>query len=498
MQWFLTACCNSERNLAVATVYKCLACGVSELHTHESDMLCGACGRHYPVLHGVPMLLDHFAQQPSGFHLSAVDARQICARVGITPSATNLQALAAIFTQNYHLADCALTAENNYFLSRIDVGGRRQPKRIVLHHSINERVQFEVCHHYLPRRMRPTDQMLANVRLKNTGACVLSSKGPRPVRLSYHWRNPAGKVVNWDGKRTMLPIDMAPGREMTVPMLIATPHRPGLHFLELLLVQDQIGWLDRLALLVGIELAPDAREQAPASWKISRRGHTDYATDHIAAREMVRQALLPLGRAHFTLLEIGGCCAPQLEPLALSADLYSVDIDVQTLQVGRLRDPLGPTHVHFVCADAHRLPFAEGFFDCIGMFATLHHFPRPAELLRGLKRLLKPDGFLAVMCEPVGHYFNGDSVYPRLLEELEQGINEQTFSLREYEMIFAEAGLDAVEVDVDQSAGSLKAILRPSATPVALPPRPEFNGVRREMSLVRRFARRLKGLLKAG
>jgi ubiquinone/menaquinone biosynthesis C-methylase UbiE len=161
------------------------------------------------------------------------------------------------------------------------------------------------------------------------------------------------------------------------------------------------------------------------------------------------------GTAGRTVLEIGGCCHPQTERLA--CDIYNVDIDVQTLQIGHLRPRNMQGNVRFVCADANELPFADSCFDGIVMFSTFHHFAHPTRLLMSLKRLLKPDGFIALLSEPVGHYLDTDR-FPDYVNDLKQGINEQSFSLEEYHMIFQRAGLRSCRVVVD--GGSFKGIFR--------------------------------------
>jgi SAM-dependent methyltransferase len=178
------------------------------------------------------------------------------------------------------------------------------------------------------------------------------------------------------------------------------------------------------------------------------------------------------------LLEVGGCCHPQME--GTGGELFNVDIDIQTLQVGALSPRRGEGAVHFIAADAADLPFVDAAFDGVVMFSTLHHFVDPAAVLGRLRRLVKPDGFIAVVCEPCSHA-RLPRVDPGYLRELEQGINEQSFCLEEYAQIFARAGLEAFELVVHYS--SLKALLRPSAAvsapgaapllpPKALPARP--------------------------
>ena len=60
----------------------------------------------------------------------------------------------------------------------------------------------------------------------------------------------------------------------------------------------------------------------------------------------------------------------------------------------------------FVCCDGHQLPFREKSFDFVSMFSALHHFSDPAAVLTKAARLLRHNAFMAVMCEPVGHYLS--------------------------------------------------------------------------------------------
>jgi SAM-dependent methyltransferase len=50
-----------------------------------------------------------------------------------------------------------------------------------------------------------------------------------------------------------------------------------------------------------------------------------------------------------------------------------------------------------VVADAHRLPFPDGFFSGAVMLDVLHHLERPIEFLMEASRVLKPGGRLAMM-----------------------------------------------------------------------------------------------------
>jgi SAM-dependent methyltransferase len=52
-----------------------------------------------------------------------------------------------------------------------------------------------------------------------------------------------------------------------------------------------------------------------------------------------------------------------------------------------------------VVADAHRLPFRDGFFAGVVMLDVLHHLERPIEFLREASRVIRPGGRIA-MIEP--------------------------------------------------------------------------------------------------
>jgi len=447
-------------------VFQCIHCRGCGLKQGEQSLNCGACGTSYPIRHGVPLLIKDVSCKPSGFFLSAAVAEKACKLIWISPSPANVKRLQDIFATNYELADLALHAENNYFLHRIDVaedpGAQPLPCAGV---PVNQAIRYRFIHHYIPERLPAGKKLLNNIRLSNRGSSIISSKTANPVCISYHWLDAGGRLVHQEGLRTSLPVDIVPGREITVPVMLETPTQPGSFFLQLTLVHETVEWLDRDAMILGVEVANDVPNDLPAGWIKTGRLHANYDDDHRAGQGMLLQALQGLGNSDLKILELGGCCSSGVESLHLPCEIYNVDIDVQTLQAGCLREPSGPSKVHYVCADANDLPFAPRTFDCAVMFATLHHFANPSAVLRKLKSLVKPGGFVATLYEPVGHYHNGHDVDPRLLRELEQGINEQTFVPSEYERIFAQAGLAAGRVVLDE--GSLKAILRPG--PETLP-----------------------------
>lgn len=66
--------------------------------------------------------------------------------------------------------------------------------------------------------------------------------GANPVTLSYHWYDSAGRVVQWDGLRTRLTADLAPGESATLQARVAFPAAQGTYRLRWDLVHEGIAW----------------------------------------------------------------------------------------------------------------------------------------------------------------------------------------------------------------------------------------------------------------
>ena len=438
--------------------FKCIRCASTALEPGEAEYRCRSCSHSYPVAFGVPLFVRSLRVTPSDCDVSPETAAEVCRVHGFPSDDASVRTLRQILSHNYHLEDLSLAAENNYFLHRVRVNGRRtaRPHAGHDHLPVNEDVRYRVVGHLLPDALPAGRVLSRNVRVQNTGASVISSKSPHPVYLSYHWRTPAGEVVEFDGERTVFPIDLAPGRTITVPAMIRTPASPGPYMLELTMVREGVAWLDGDATSAGVDVVPDTGAATPSHWEAAGKpaGGYTYEDDHRRARDIL---CAEVGRRHrpgMRLLELGGCCSPMAR--GLDADVYSVDIDVQTLQVGQLSVAPGE-RLRFVCADAHHLPFADHTFDGVVVFSALHHFAAPHEVLARLKPLLRPGAFLAIMCEPVGFYRDG-VVSEEFIDELAQGINEQIFTLDEYHHMFRRAGLYTTWAK--DEGGSFKAVLQ--------------------------------------
>ena len=85
-----------------------------------------------------------------------------------------------------------------------------------------------------------------NIPVANSGVVAWNATGANPVDLSYHWTDAAGSVVVWDGTRTPLAADLAPGASTTVAASISTPKTPGAYVLTIDLVREGVAWFGSL------------------------------------------------------------------------------------------------------------------------------------------------------------------------------------------------------------------------------------------------------------
>ena len=120
------------------------------------------------------------------------------------------------------------------------------------------------------------------------------------------------------------------------------------------------------------------------------------------------------------ILEVGCGTGRWLMELYPHAEkVCGLDFSMGMLRQARQRDQ----PFLLVCGRGSRLPFLDGFFDLIFCVNAIHHFDHPRVFVSEARRLLRPDGALAVIgMEPHGrrdswyvyHYFDG--VYETDLE----------------------------------------------------------------------------------
>jgi hypothetical protein len=80
------------------------------------------------------------------------------------------------------------------------------------------------------------------VRVQNTGDRTWDAAGPHPFALSYHLADASGNSVTYDGPRTPLPVDVAPGASVDVQAQVVAPASQGTYVIEWDAVQEAVTW----------------------------------------------------------------------------------------------------------------------------------------------------------------------------------------------------------------------------------------------------------------
>jgi hypothetical protein len=123
----------------------------------------------------------------------------------------------------------------------------------------------------IPGGMPPGREVQIGVDVRNSGVRPWPSAPPKQVMLSYHWRHEAtGQMAVFDGARTPLPRDIAPGVTVRLPATVIVPDQPGRYRLHLEMVHEGVTWfgeqgdagLDAIV-EVGAEAGPATAQAAP-------------------------------------------------------------------------------------------------------------------------------------------------------------------------------------------------------------------------------------------
>lgn len=171
-----------------------------------------------------------------------------------------------------------------------------------------------------------------------------------------------------------------------------------------------------------------------------------------AMRRMIVRPLLKLksDSTQLRVLEVGsgvGSTTRLLTALFPSAQITAVDLSPHYVKVAseRFQNNL---NVHFLAADAQQLPFLDEHFDVVVNVFMFHEMPLEVreKCLREMRRVLKPDGALAV----VDAIQRGDSeLFDRLLSDFPKNYHEpffKNYTLHPLEILFHENGLHVTDV----------------------------------------------------
>jgi hypothetical protein len=86
----------------------------------------------------------------------------------------------------------------------------------------------------------------ARVRLENAGTAPWRSRGREGVQLAYHWLDPLGNAIVWDGSRTAFPDVVAPGEAVELESTVVAPRPAGSYRLAFDLVEEFRFWFQEV------------------------------------------------------------------------------------------------------------------------------------------------------------------------------------------------------------------------------------------------------------
>jgi hypothetical protein len=104
----------------------------------------------------------------------------------------------------------------------------------------------------------------ARVALENAGSAAWRSRGKEGVQFAYHWLDPLGNPIVWDGVRTAFPRVVAPGDRIGLEVPVVAPRPPGSYRLAFDLVEEFRFWFQEVGsspLEVPVQVRPRIAER---------------------------------------------------------------------------------------------------------------------------------------------------------------------------------------------------------------------------------------------
>jgi hypothetical protein len=141
------------------------------------------------------------------------------------------------------------------------------------------------------------------VGVENTGVLTWPHQGTDAVHLSYHWEShdESGPHLHFEGRRTPLPHDVAPGGRVALLGRVEAPKAPGHYRLRWDLVRENVTWFSQR----GIPTADQPIEVVAGRTKTSAHGFTefpstleDWVTASLPTRPELWRAAVRLFRQH--------------------------------------------------------------------------------------------------------------------------------------------------------------------------------------------------------
>jgi hypothetical protein len=159
----------------------------------------------------------------------------------------------------------------------------------------------------------------SRVALETAGTATWRSHGTEGVQLSFHWLDPLGNPIVWDGPRTALPRAVAPGERVELELDVTAPRPPGAYKLAFDLVEENRFWFAEVGatpLELEIEVTPRIDIRALA---VQIHGGDDPATTAALAAQQEHLSAGVEGAAAVAHLVAGAIPPPDWSKLLLDA-----------------------------------------------------------------------------------------------------------------------------------------------------------------------------------
>lgn len=439
----------------------CPDCGES-LDIFTDKVICSSCGVNYPSPFGVPILISGAVVEKHN-NVNQKSIQSIIEALGAEKFKKDIEECFSLYIK---MPSSSIQVEADQFLQRLISGGsnidvtNENRGHSLSQMNILEDIDIVINALILPNHFPAGQSISINIKIENIGTCPLSSDHNNPIHISYQWRKKRSKsIFNLFSKpvplhfknelRTKLLVNIPAGQKLTQAIRVVCPETPGDYILEILPVLEQVAWLHNHSISYQVSVID---EPLPTDYSQNLNGTPlTYSQQHINAftlfMKWVREKLQndkPL------VMEIGGNYHPSTQGLPLG-QVINLDVDAHGLMA---RNIIKADSIKSIVADGMDIPFADGTFDAIVMFATFHHFWDPILFLKNLSKKIKPSGMICLMCEPIGHVF-AEHNYKEFIGELERGVNEQSFEIWEYQKMIDEAGLEIVDALFDRGSAMI-------------------------------------------
>jgi hypothetical protein len=185
----------------------------------------------------------------------------------------------------------------------------------------------------------------ARVLVENAGSATWRSRGGEGVQLSYHWLDPLGNPVHWDGLRAALPRPVAPGEELELVVPLLAPRPPGRYRLAFDFVEENRFWFAEVG-QVPLEVETEVLQRI-AERRLAVRLHGGADPETAAALAAQDEPVVDTDPAAVAHLVPGALPAPDWSRRVLDAhaegwEAVGPGIEPQGLRKLRSLDPWKP------------------------------------------------------------------------------------------------------------------------------------------------------------